>query len=181
MSENHLQDSEAGRELVDDSAGASPGAGLWVTAGGRRPVLLRTVSRQGAEREMVGTSEMRIDLQAPIDNLRSIIGDLELYYWERSARDERRECERYQIGLWIRQINERTAVLLDILMHMRSHSVVVTGVGPADREALESAATVLDRWIREDEPFDDVMCHVAAILNAVDRIALRAAGGRPED
>ena len=130
---------------------------------------------------MVGTSEMRLDLQGPIDNLRSVIGDLEAYYWERSGDGEKHACERYQIGLWIRQINERTAVLLDILMHMRSRTVLVTGLDPADREALESAATVLDRWIREDEPFDDVMCHVVAILNAVDRIALTAAGGRPVD
>ena len=169
MSENHLQDSGLGERP-------------WVAADGGRTVILRAVSREEADgREMVGTSEMRLDLQGPIDNLRSVSGDLEVYYWERSGRGDKRECERYQIGLWIRQINERTAVLLEILMHMRSRTVVLAGIDPADREALESAATVLDRWIREDEPFHDVMCHVAAILNAVDRIALSAAGGRPED
>jgi len=163
MSENHLQEP-------------------WVAADGGRTVVLRAVRREEAdEREMVGTSEMRLDLQGPIDNLRSVIGDLEAYYWERPGRGEKHACERYQIRLWIRQINERTAVLLDVLMHMRSRTVVVTGIDPADRDALESAATVLDRWIREEEPFHDVMCHVSAILNAVDRIALTAAGGRPDD
>ena len=178
MSENYLQDTEGGRELGVDIAG-SPGARPWV-ADGRRTVPLRVVSRDGAEREMVGTSEMRLDLQGPIDNLRSIIGDLEAYYWERPEPGGK-NCERYQIGLWIRQINERTAVLMDILMHLRSRTVVLAGVDPGERDALESAATTLDRWIREDEPFLDVMGHVAAILSAVDRIALRAAGGRPED
>jgi hypothetical protein len=175
MSDNHVQDSEAGADFAG-SLGPRP----WVAAGGRA-VLLRAVSREGAERKMVGESEMRLDLQGPIDNLRSIIGDLEAYYWERSGRGGRNGCERYQIGLWIRQINERTAVLLEILMHMRSRTVVLTDVDPSEREALESAATALDRWIREDEPFRDVVGHVAAILSAVDRIALRAAGGRPQD
>lgn len=169
MSESHLQDTEAGPELRAD---VRP----WVAAGGVR--TLRAVGREGAQREMVGTTEMRLDLQGPIDNLRSIIGDLEAYYWERGGRHA---CERYQIGLWIRQINERTALLLEILMHMRSRTVVVADVDPADREALENAANVLDRWIRDDEPFRDVMGHVAAILSAADRIALRAAGGRPKD
>ena len=163
MSENHLQEP-------------------WVAADGGRTVVLRAVRRGEAdERKMVETPEMRLDLQGPIDNLRSVIGDLEAYYWERSGRGDERESERCQIRLWIRQINERTAVLLDILLQLRSRTVVVTGIGPADRDALESAATVLDRWIREDEPFHDVMCHVGAILNAVDRIALTAAGGRPDD
>jgi|SRR5262245_48888317 len=175
MSDNHGQDTEAGRELGADFAG-SPGARPWVAAGGRA-VLLRAVRREGAERQMGDTSEMRLDLQGPIDNLRSVIGDLEAYYWERSG--GRDDGARYQIGLWIRQINERTAILLEILMHMRSRVVVVTGVDPSEREALEGAATLIDRWIREDEPLRDVMGHVAAILSAVDRIALRAAGGRP--
>jgi len=169
MSENHLQDTEASGQL-------RAGARRWVAAGGGR--TLRVVGREGAQREMVGTSEMKLDLQGPIDNLRSIIGDLEVYYWERGGRHA---CERYQIGLWIRQINERTALLLEILLHMRSRTVVVADVDPADREALENAANVLDRWIRDDEPFRDVIGHVAAILSAADRIALRAAGGRPED
>jgi hypothetical protein len=66
-------------------------------------------------------------------------------------------------------------------MHMRSRTVIVADVDPADRQALENAANVLDRWIRDDEPFRDVIGHVTAILSAADRIALRAAGGRPED
>src|SRR5262245_52099659 len=135
MSENHLQEP-------------------WVAADGGRTVVLRAVRREEVdERKMVGTAEMRLDLQGPIDNLRSLIGDLEADYWERSVRGDERECERYQIRLWIRQINERTAVLLDILLHMRSRTVVVTGIDAADRDALEGAATVLDRWIREEEPF----------------------------
>src|SRR5262245_18979751 len=128
----------------------------------------------------VGTSEMTLDLQAPIDNLRSIVGDLEAYYWERSDGGEADACERYQVGLWLRQVSERTAVLLAILMHMGSRAVVLTGIGPAEREALARAATALDRWIRDDEPFHEVLGHVSTILSAADMIALRAAGGRPE-
>jgi hypothetical protein len=176
MSQNHLEDTEARRALGADFAIGSPGARPLLAAGVGRTALLRAVSLEGAERVMVG-SEMKLDLQGPIDNLRSIIGDLEVYYWERAGRNA---CQRYQIGLWIRQVSERTALLLDVLMHMGSPTVVVSGVDPAERDVLESAAKALDRWIRDDEPFRDVVSHVATILSAADRIALRAAGGRPE-
>src|SRR6185503_1678171 len=125
MSQNHLEDTEARRERADFATG-SPGVRPLLAPGGGRTVLLRAVSLEGAEHVMVG-SEMKLDLQGPIDNLRSIIGDLEVYYWERAGRNA---CQRYQIGLWIRQVNERTALLLDVLLHMGSPTVVVSGVDP---------------------------------------------------
>jgi hypothetical protein len=123
---------------------------------------------------------LRLDLQGPIDNLRSIRGDLELYYWERPGHGEQRERERYQVSLWIRQVSERTAALESILLHMGTASVVLNTVGTSEREALRSVSGFLSHWIREEEPFEQVLRTVAGVLNAADVICLRAAGGRAE-
>lgn len=142
-------------------------------------MLLRGRGGEGSEREGLGTSEMRLDLQAPLDNLRSLIGDLEVFYWERPGEGEMLEAARYQIGFWIRQVSERAAALQGILLHMGTPAVVLTGVNLAEREALRGAANRLDRWIPEGEPFEGALRIVAAILNAADLISLKAAGGRP--
>ena len=143
-------------------------------------VLLRGRGALGPVGPPPGTSELRFDLQGPIDNLRSIRGDLELYYWERPGHGEQQERERYQVSLWIRQVSERTAVLESILLHLGTASVVLSAAGPGELEALRSAARVLGCWIREDEPFEQVLRTVAGILNAVDVISLRAGAGRAE-
>ena len=75
-------------------------------------------------------------------------------------------------------MSERTGMLEGILLHMGTPSIVLTAVGAAEREALENAAKLLGRWIRDDEPFDQVLHTVAAILRAADIICLGAAGGR---
>jgi hypothetical protein len=154
--------------------------------GGRSPisspkiVLLRGRGGVGPAGQPQGTSELRLDLQGPIDNLRSIRGDLELYYWERPGQGEQQERERYQVSLWIRQVSERTAALESILLHMGTASLVLSAVGTGEREALRSAASLLGCWIREEEPFEQVLRTVAGVLNAADIICLRAAGGRAE-
>ena len=131
--------------------------------------------------EVPGTSSFRLDLQLPIDNLRSIRGDLELYYWERpAALGAQQECERYQVSLWIRQVSERTSMLEGILLHMGTASIVLPPASAVEREALRSATALLACWIRDNEPFGHVLHTVAAILNAADVIGLAAAGGRPE-
>jgi hypothetical protein len=147
---------------------------------GPKVVLLRGRSGPGPSGEKPGASDLRLDLQAPIDSLRSIRGDLELYYWERPGHGEQRERERYQVSLWIRQVSERTAALEAILLHMGSSSVVLTGVDAAEREALGSSAKLLARWIGDEEPFEQVLRTVAGILHAADVICLGAAGGRAE-
>ena len=143
-------------------------------------VLLRGRGPRGAVGQPPGTSELRLDLQDPIDNLRSLRGDLELYYWERPGHGEQREHERYQVSLWIRQVSERTAALESILLHMGTSSVVLSTVGTSEREALRSASGLLSHWIREEEPFEQVLRTVAGVLNAADVICLRAAGGSAE-
>lgn len=130
---------------------------------------------------MLGTSELRLDLHAPIDCLRSIRGDLDVQYWGRRGQGEPQDSERYQISLWIKHVSERTAALEGILMHMGGPAVVLSDVGPAECEALRSATNALACWIREEESFQDVRRSVAAILHAVDTICLSAAAGeRPE-
>ena len=189
LNRNPSNESAAGGETGGDVAradGGRPGRNSNQTATapaarGGKLVLLRCRREEGpADGETGATSELRLDLQAPIDNLRSIGADLEVYYWERPGKADIRERERYQVSLWIRQVSERTAALEGIVMHMGARAVVLAGVGPAERQALRSATKFLDRWIREDEPFNDVLRQVATILNAADVICLRAAGGRPE-
>src|SRR4029450_2065751 len=55
--------------------------------------------------------------------------------------------------------------------------ILLTSGGAAEREALRRATEVLGRWIRDDEPVEQVLRTVAAILNAADGISLAAAGG----
>src|SRR5262245_29641728 len=147
---------------------------------GPKIVLLRGRGARGPVGQPPGTSELRFDLLGPIDNLRSIRGDLELYYWERPDQGEQQERERYQVSLWIRQVSERTAALESILLHMGTASVMLSAVGTGELEALRSASRLLGCWIREEEPFEQVLRAVADLLSAADLICLRAAGGRAE-
>jgi hypothetical protein len=162
----------------DDGRGAAPSDAI------ERPrpkvVPLRGRGAPVAMAEVPGTPSFRLDLQVPIDNLRSIKGDLELYYWERPAAHEQQESERYQVSLWIRQVSERASMLEGILLHMGTPSIVLPPASAVEREALRSATALLGCWIRDDEPFGHVLHTVAAILNAADVIGLAAAGGRPE-
>jgi len=166
----------APRRRVDALRAGQSGVGF--TRPGPKIVLLPRRAGPGPAAERPGTFDLDLDLQAPIDNLRSIKGDLELYYWERPGHGEQRERERYQVSVWIRQVSERTAMLEGILLHMGTPSIVLTAVGAADREALENAAKLLGCWIRDDEPFEQVLHTVAAILRAADIICLGAAGGK---
>src|SRR5262249_2215502 len=129
-------------------------SGVSITRPGPKIVLLRGRGAPGPAVERPGTGDLRFELQAPSDNLRSIKGGLERYSWERPGNGECRERERYQVSLWIRLVSERTAVLEGILLHMGTPSIVLTAVGAAEREALENAAKLLGRWIRDDEPFE---------------------------
>jgi hypothetical protein len=123
--------------------------------------------------------EMTFDLQPSIDSLRSLKSDLEAYFWDHACDDDARRNERFQIEWWIRQVTDRTAALEMILLRKGSSRLVLHGVSPAEQEALQSAATVLDQWLHEDERFHHVLQTVAAVLAAADRIGLRTAGGVP--
>lgn len=124
-------------------------------------------------------SELTLDIQTQVDRLRSIKSDLEAYYWDQPQDGDAPGGRRFQIRFWVRQLADRTAALETLLMHQGDAHVVVPGVSPAEREALQSAAAVLDQWIHEDDSFHDVQRVVGTILAAADRISLRAAGGTP--
>jgi hypothetical protein len=160
-----------------DGRGAAPS----IAIARPRPKVVSLHGRGApAAAEAPGRSSFRFDLQVPIDNLRSIRSDLELYYWERpAAHREQQARERYQVGLWIRQVSERTAMLEGILLHMGTPALVLPPAAAVEREALRSATALLGCWIRDDEPFGHVLHTVAAVLNAADVISLAAAGGRP--
>jgi anthranilate phosphoribosyltransferase len=147
----------------------------------RRGTVLAFVGRRSsvAEGETPHMSELTIDIQTQVDRLRSIKSDLEAYYWDQPADGDTPGGRRFQISFWIRQLADRTAALEALLMHQGDPQVVVPGVSPTEREALQSAAAVLDQWIHEDESFHDVQRVVGTILSAADRISLRAAGGVP--
>ena len=150
-----------------------PGVGKVIPLRGRGAPVPTAV-------EAPGTSNSRLDLQVPIDNLRSIKCDLELYYWERpAAHRDQQDRERYQVGIWIRQVSDRTATLEAIQLHMGTSTIVLPPAGTVELEALRSTTALLGCWIRDDEPFGQVRRTVAAILGAADVISLAAAGGRP--
>lgn len=123
-------------------------------------------------------SEATIDLQAPIDGLRLLRGDLEAYYWALPA-EEDAGGRRYQVGLWMREVGGRTATLEAIVMHHASARLRVGGVSAEEAAALWHASRVLESSIGDEEPFARVLERVAAVLAAADRLALRAAGGVP--
>jgi len=176
----HMTEKEPSYDIERAPVTASPRTDGGRAAGASRKIVLLRGGGPRPRAQPPGTSELRLDLQAPIDKLRSIRGDLELYYWERPGPGEQHERERYQVSLWIRQVSERTAALEGILLHMGTPSIMLSAVGTSEREALRSAAALLGCWIREDEPFEQVLHTVAGVLRAADVICLGAAGGRPE-
>jgi hypothetical protein len=124
---------------------------------------------------------MTIDLQAAIDNLRSIKGDLEDCFWDHPADSDAERNERFQISFWIRQIGERTAALEAILLHKGAAHILVAGMTPIEQDALQSAANLLQPCVQDGETFADLLRAVKAILSAADRIGLGAAGGHALD
>src|SRR5262245_29285805 len=118
-------DVETGRTACGEPVTApSRSDGGRATGSGQKIVLLRGRGGAGPVAQPSSTEVLRLDLQGPIDALRSIRGDLELYYWERPGHGEQQERERYQVSLWIRQVTERTAALESILLHMGTSALV---------------------------------------------------------
>ncbi len=123
-----------------------------------------------------GGAIVAIDLQAPIDTLRSMKGDLEAYYWDRvDAEGER--SERYQIRFWIRLLTDRTAALESIILDKETPRLFVAGLTTTDVQAIEYASSLLQQCLPEDEPLPAVAERVRRLLAAADHIALRAATG----
>ena len=126
-----------------------------------------------------GGREAVVDLQAPIDCLRSIKSDLEAYYWNHEGDGELQESRRFQISFWIRLITDRTATLEGLLFQKHSSRLVVRGLTTEESAALVDASKVLDQWIHEEETFATVLLTIGRLLAAADCIGLSAAGGTP--
>jgi hypothetical protein len=126
-------------------------------------------------------TEMTIDLEGPIENLRSLKGDLESFFWDHPGVSSGERDERFQIAFWIRQLTERAAALEALLLHKGASRVVVPGLPPAERDALESAASVLQQWIPDGASFASVRRMMVAVLGAADRLGLTAAAGAAPD
>src|SRR5262249_42748271 len=107
----HMTEKEPSYDIERAPVTASSRTDSGRAAGASRKIVLLHGGGPRPRAQPPGTSELRLDLQAPIDKLRSIRGDLELYYWERPGHGEQHERERYQVSLWIRQVSERTAAL----------------------------------------------------------------------
>jgi hypothetical protein len=135
--------------------------------------------RPVAEEAIPNAREALIDLQAPIDSLRSIKSDLEAYYWDHAGEDEEQRSRRYQISFWIKLITDRTAALEGLLLDKGSSRLVARGLAEEASDAIVGAAKILDRWINEDETFPNVLHAIGTILAAADRIGLGAAAGTP--
>jgi hypothetical protein len=81
--------------------------------------------------------------------------------------------------VWLRQLADRISGLESLALVLPD-GPVAAGLSSSEQDALEIVARVLDRWIEEDEPFEDVRRTVALILSAADCVALNAARcGRP--
>lgn len=126
-----------------------------------------------------GGREVIVDLQGPIDCLRSIKSDLEVYYSEQAGDADALQSRREQITFWVRLIADRTTALEGLVLQKGSPRLLVRGLGPDEHEAVLTAAKVLDQWIREDETFPNVAGTIARILAAADRIGLDTSGAAP--
>jgi hypothetical protein len=114
-----------------------------------------------------------------LDRFRGLKSDLEIYYAEQPRGDEGPGSHRFQILVWLRQLSDRI-IGLEGLALVLPDAPVMAGLSRGEQDALAVVARVLDRWIEEDEPFDDVRRTVALILSAADCVALNAARcGRP--
>jgi hypothetical protein len=120
--------------------------------------------------------DLVIDLERALDGIRGLVSDLEAYYWHH-AENGLQEPKRFQISHWILQLSNRLAGLEGIVMHKGGMRLRLRGVSADEAKTLDEALAVLDRWVHEEDPFDDVLQTVASALVATDRIALRAAGG----
>ena len=146
------------------------------------PVRLKVVPLRpvvAAETPMPAGRETVIDLQTPVDCLRSIKSDLEAYYWDPPVGGEVRPTRRHEIAFWIRLIGDRTGALEALILQKGSSRVVVRGLSDDEHAAVVAAAKVLNQWIQEDEAFPNVLGTIRDILVAGDRIGLGAAGGTP--
>lgn len=123
--------------------------------------------------------EAIVDLQGPIDCLRSIKSDLEVYYWDQVGDAEGLRSRRDQITFWVRLIADRTTALEGLVLQKGSPRLLIRGLAPEEHETVISAAKAVDQWIPEDETFPNVAATIARILMAADRIGLDAAGATP--
>src|SRR5262245_53758208 len=106
-------------------------------------------------------AEMTCDLQRAIDGLHALASDLTSYYWRRPV-DGPRDSRRFEISHWIRQVSDRSVALEQIVMHKGSRHMRLHEVSAAEAEVLETAMTMLEQWVDEDDPFDRVLEIVAA-------------------
>jgi len=123
--------------------------------------------------------ETVIDLQTPIDCLRSIKSDLEVYYWEPPGPGDARPARAHEVAFWIRLIGDRTGALEALALQKGSPLVVAYGLADDEHDAVVAAAKVLNQWIPEDAAFPKALAAVREILAATDRIGLGAAGATP--
>jgi hypothetical protein len=118
--------------------------------------------------------ETIVDLQGPIDSLRSLKSDLEAFYWEQTGGDANRRDE---VFFWIRVLGDRTSALEGLVLQKGSPRVTIHGLDADEHEAVLAAVRTLDHWISEDEPFAKAAVAIARILAAADRVGLAAATG----
>ena len=125
-----------------------------------------------------GTREVMLDLQGPIDGLRQIKSDLEVYFWE-PANPADVQSRREQVAFWLRAIADRISALEGLVLQKGSPRLLVRGLLPDEDQAVVDALKLLDRWIPEDESFPVFARTIADILAAADGIGLGAAGATP--
>jgi hypothetical protein len=126
----------------------------------------------------MGSRDAIVDLQAPIDCLRSLRSDLEVYYWEQSGDEGLPGTRRDQIRFWIRVLADRTSALEGVVLQKGSPRLLLEAAED-EHAGVVAAVRVLDQWISEEDGFAQVAAAVATILAAADQVGLAAAAGTP--
>jgi len=124
-------------------------------------------------------AELSIDVEAQIENLRALKGDLEEHHRSLTAVVGADAGRRQQIAYAIRQIRERSAALEDLMRDRRAGRVIVTDLRADEGRRLAAAVDLLGREIPKGGPHGALLAAIRAVLGAADDVGLAVARGQP--
>ena len=127
----------------------------------------------------MGMSAVTINVEAQIENLRGLKGDLEEHYFA-VARDGDGPWG-FMLGMAVGQLTQRIAGLEEVMRHHCAEELTVVRKGIEETRSLARALDVLDGEFVVDlgMPNSVVWTRVRSILLAADEVLFAAAEGRP--
>ena len=124
---------------------------------------------------------LTIDIEAQIENLRALKGDLEEYYWAIPAVVGVPEDRREQVAFAIRQIGDRAAALEDVMRAKGARQLQVARASADETRRIMDAVVRLGGEIPSGAPFGSLLAAIRTILQAADDVGLAAARGQVRD